>query len=262
MTVDRTDLPILSGSQQSEQHFEWMTPPGFTSDTGSPSITDRIIVRAAVGLPGWARDHRGAVFELPLKRWAGGHRACPADRLADDRILASCTGPTLDLGCGPGRLTATLHARGTIALGVDTSAAAVNWTRRRGGTALRQDIFAPLPDTGGWAQVLLADGNIGIGGDPLRVLHRVRELLAPGGIVIVEVDPPGTGLRREWLRWETEHAVSAWFPWARIDPITLTALAAVAGIHVVQVDQLADRHVVALTGDEYRTRTRRRSVRY
>jgi hypothetical protein len=48
-------------------------------------------------------------------------------------------------------------------LGVDSSATAVEMTRRRGGTAICRDLFAPLPAEGSWEQILLTDGNIGIG---------------------------------------------------------------------------------------------------
>jgi len=133
------------------------------------------------------------------------------DRAADEVLLRACTGATLDLGCGPGRFTAALAARGVRALGVDLAATAVAMTIRRGGMALHQDLFAPLPGFGSWAQVLLADGNIGIGGDPARVLRRARELLGVEGIVLAELDPPCTGVRREYLRLETEHAVANGF---------------------------------------------------
>jgi len=75
---------------------------------------------------------------------------------------------------GPGRFVAALAARGIPALGVDISAAAVQMTIQRGGTALHQDLFAPLPGHGRWARVLLADGNIGIGGGPSRRRRRRR----------------------------------------------------------------------------------------
>jgi hypothetical protein len=39
--------------------------------------------------------------------------------------------------------------------------------------------------------VLLLDGNIGIGGDPHRLLRRVRELLTPTGRLLVELDVDG-----------------------------------------------------------------------
>lgn len=115
-------------------------------------------------------------------------------RAADDVDLAMvglCAGPTLDIGCGPGRMTAALGAAGHLALGIDVVDAAVSLTRQRGASALRRDVFQRLPGEGRWHCALLADGNIGIGGDPVALLQRVRTLLAPGGRVVVEVDPLG-----------------------------------------------------------------------
>ena len=57
---------------------------------------------------------------------------------------------------------------------------------------VRRDVLGPLPGEGTWDHVLLADGNIGIGGDPLRLLHRAAHLLRPGGTVLVETDPGRT----------------------------------------------------------------------
>ncbi|MGH3749715.1 MAG: hypothetical protein ACRDT8_20210, partial [Micromonosporaceae bacterium] len=52
------------------------------------------------------------------------------------------------------------------------------------------DLFQPLPGERRWAHVLLADGNIGIGGDPVRLLGRCRSLIADDGTVLVETEPP------------------------------------------------------------------------
>ena len=52
-----------------------------------------------------------------------------------------------------------------------------HWRGAVGRPALRRDVFEPLPGTGRWQTVLLADGNVGLGGDPLRVLRRAAELL-------------------------------------------------------------------------------------
>ena len=60
---------------------------------------------------------------------------------------------------------------------------------------LRRDVFARVPGEGRWSHVLLADGNIGIGGDPLRLLERAAGLLAAGGTVLVETDPEAA---RHW----------------------------------------------------------------
>ena len=42
----------------------------------------------------------------------GGDSASLADRIADRVMLAECHGATVDLGCGPGRLTAALVSAG------------------------------------------------------------------------------------------------------------------------------------------------------
>ena len=102
-------------------------------------------------------------------------------------------------GAVPGDSLLPLRQRGIPALGVDSSAAAVEMTRRRGGTAIRRDLFAPLPAEGSWEQILLTDGNIGIGGNPVRILRRAADLLAHGGIVVVEIDPRQLRLLRAAL---------------------------------------------------------------
>ena len=89
----------------------------------------------------------------------------------------------LDLGCGPGRLVVELARQGRQAAGVDTSRVAVRLARKAGATALCRSIFDPVPGEGGWDSVLLADGNIGIGGDPVRAagaLPRADRATGPG----------------------------------------------------------------------------------
>jgi SAM-dependent methyltransferase len=139
------------------------------------------------------------------------------------------------MGCGPGRLVAALVRRGIPALGVDASAAAVAQCRVRGAPVLRRDLFAPIP--GRWAHVLLADGNIGIGGDPLRLLRRAAALLRPRGTVLVETDPdPGA----RWCGTARVHAADGAgppLPWAVIGADALREVAAVVGLRV------ADAHV-------------------
>ncbi|ROP38605.1 class I SAM-dependent methyltransferase [Saccharothrix texasensis] len=172
----------------------------------------------------------GAECRLDLA--GGGHLTLPVDRWhedaddADHVLLDACHGPTVDLGCGPGRMVAALVGRGVVALGVDHSPLAVALTRSRGGPALRRDLFGRLPGVGRWAHALLADGNIGIGGDPVALLRRARQLLRRHGSVLVEVEPPGCGLRRERARV----AGGAWFDWARVDAPSLTPVAARAGL--------------------------------
>lgn len=109
----------------------------------------------------------------------------------DDRVLAEAVGPVLDVGCGPGRHLRALVDRGVVALGIDVTPPLVQTARERGVDALQRCVFGPVPAAGRWRTALLLDGNIGIGGDPVALLRRVGELLAPGGRVLVETAPPG-----------------------------------------------------------------------
>jgi SAM-dependent methyltransferase len=179
----------------------------------------------------------GDVIDLPVARW----HAAPDG--FDELLLARCAGRTLDVGCGPGRLTATLDRRGVPALGIDVSPVAVALATARGAVAVRADVFAPVPAEGGWRHVLLADGNVGIGGDPAALLRRVAELLGPGGTALVELDPPGTGLRRERARLGR---AEDWFPWARLGVDAIAAPAAEAGLLVGAGGQRGGRWFVEL----------------
>lgn len=224
--------------------------------TAADQSVDLAYRAAARGAACWARDHRGQVRELPMARWIGGLDATPYDRLADEHVLARCSArATLDLGCGPGRLTAALRTRASAALGVDNSAVAVDLTRRRGGTAIHRDVFAPLPAEGSWERVLLADGNIGIGGDPVRTLRRVTDLLAPGGIAVVEIDPLSAATGWEMLRWETHRHVGHWFPWSRVNAAVLGEIARSAGFSVIDVVNIHSR-VIAVLAAELLAKTR------
>jgi SAM-dependent methyltransferase len=152
----------------------------------------------------------------------------------DEGLLRRCAGPVLDVGCGPGRLTSALTARGHVALGVDISRDAVALARRRGAPALRRDVFAPLPGEGGWARVLLVDGNIGINGAPVRLLRRCRDLAAPYGRILVEVEPPGARTWAGEVRIAADGGVpSAPFPWAYVSVDQLARLARAAGLRVL-----------------------------
>ena len=187
------------------------------------------------------RSHRlvradGVVLPLAVQRWQD-------DADGDDGwLLARCRGATLDLGCGPGRLVVALADRGVPALGVDVSVQAVERCLQRGAAVLHRDAFERLPGEGRWEHVVLADGNIGIGGDPVALLRRCRDLLARDGTVLLELEP-GAGL------WQgAAHLVSdgdghedvpdelagTWFPWAVLGDDAVEEVAAAAGLRVTE----------------------------
>ena len=151
-------------------------------------------------------------------------------RPGDASIIDRCGGPTLDVGPGLGRLTMALAERGVPALGIDVTPQAVRLAQSTGALTLQRDVFSRVPGTGRWMIVLLADGSIGIGGDPVALLSRVAELLAPRGQALVEVQPPGQELRREQVRFRHGQQAGDWLPWAYVGVDQLAGLATEAGL--------------------------------
>jgi SAM-dependent methyltransferase len=161
-----------------------------------------------VKAPGVAtlRDRLDRTVALPVGRWFG------AIEDVDERVLDTVAhGPVLDVGCGPGRHVAALAARGIPALGIDITTGALDVARGRGACVLRRSVFDRVPAAGRWASVLLLDGNVGIGGAPRALLRRVRELLRPGGIALVELDAPSERRAPRVVHFEVDAVRGPWF---------------------------------------------------
>ncbi len=105
----------------------------------------------------------------------------------------------------------------------------------------------PLPGHGRWRHLLLADGNIGIGGDPVTLLRRCRELIAPGGRVHAELAPAGT---RSWAGPAVLHragAGTAALRWAAVAPGDIAAVAGDAALRITATWTEAGRWFASLT---------------
>jgi SAM-dependent methyltransferase len=178
----------------------------------------------------------GRTERLPVDEWRTG-------RPGDDALLDRCDGPTLDIGSGPGRLTVALAERGLPTLGIDVTPYAVEMTRAAGGLALLRDVFDRIPGTGRWETVLLADGNIGIGGNPTVLLRRVATLLGRSGRAIVEL---GDETHTEWVRLRNEWQVSEWFRWSHVSAGTIGECAGAAGLNVAATWTEASRSFAEL----------------
>lgn len=190
--------------------------------------------------PRLLRLSNGHLVALDVARWSG-----PVDA-ADESLLARASGAVLDVGCGPGRLTAALHARGVDVLGVELVPELPVLARAAGAPLLVGDVFDEVPRAGEWDSVLLADGNVGIGGDAAVLLARTAELVHPTGRVLVELstvaDPPAGPVRLEGLG-----ATSAWFRWALLGRASLPVVAAAAGLAVQDSWSVQGRMFAALS---------------
>ena len=185
-------------------------------------------------------DELGGRRALPVEIWTATHVP------GDESLVTRCKGATLDVGCGPGRLVLAIGARGLPCLGVDIAPGAVRLARSRGALVLGRSIFARLPGRGRWQTALLADGNIGIGGDPIGLLERLGELLSPNGQVLVELEEPGVRTRPTKVRIEHDGQVSDWFDWAHVSVDHAEQVASGAGFTLHETWKEAGRWFVAL----------------
>jgi len=186
-------------------------------------------------------DHVGRSRPFEVVQWS----ASP-DWVDRALFIDPCGGATLDVGCGPGRLVAELTARSIPAMGIDVSTEAVRQTRVRGALALRRDVFGVVPGEGRWEHALLADGNLGIGGDPVRLLSRLAQLLTRGGTVIAELAEHGSGFVRERHQLRVDGRLSAHFDWAVVGLDAIDSVAHDAGMCVVGSRTVGGRHTATL----------------
>jgi SAM-dependent methyltransferase len=199
-----------------------------------------VFASALQGAPCLLVDADGAEGLLPTDVWMR-----PADR-ADEVLLRLCRGATVDIGCGPGRMAQALALRGQVVLGIDLVPEAVRLSLGRGVSTLLRDVFEPIPGEGRWETALLADGNIGIGGDPVALLSRVGELIAPDGRVVVELAPPGTGVRTRHVSLETALGRSRPFRWTEVGTDAIPAVAEAAGLRSSGGLRFDDRYAAVL----------------
>jgi SAM-dependent methyltransferase len=163
---------------------------------------------------------------LDLERWSG--TATDGERA----ILRDIEGPVLDVGCGPGRLVEALRLQRVTVLGIDAAPSAIARARARGRRIVQRSVFDPLPREGTWSSVLLFDGNIGIGGDPNRLLVRIRDLMTSDGCVIVELEPPGVGVEFGHVELEVATGMVGTFPWCWVGCDGIDGVATGAGLRL------------------------------
>jgi SAM-dependent methyltransferase len=124
-------------------------------------------------------------------------------RYALSDVVARGPGHLLDVGCGRGELAGAFVERGWSAVGIDLSADAVALARRQGVEAYEGTLESV--DLGGFARfdAVLFHHSLEHMPDPVGALRRSRELLRPGGRVVVAVP--------YWDSWQRRRFGSRWF---------------------------------------------------
>ena len=106
-----------------------------------------------------------------------------------------------------------------------------------------------------WRTVLLADGAIGIGGDPAALLRRISDLLGPQGRALVEVQPPGEDGPAANQAAGGQAGTKAvggqgaeGLPWVSVDADQIGDLARSAGLELRELWTASGRWFAALDG--------------
>ena len=217
---------------------------GSCAPPGRCRMLGNLYDRALDGERCWVRHDDGRVDRLPVRSWLGGRNA---DERFDNAVVGAVRRPDDRLGLRswtfggtPGRSGACLHS---------ASISPPPPSRWRAAAAPRH--FAATcsircQGQAGGRRCCLADGNVGLGGDPWRILRRAGELLRHGGRCVAEFDSAVEGIYTGWVRLESSCAIGPWFQWASVGIDCAARLADDVGFAVVGIHPIGRRVVASL----------------
>lgn len=156
------------------------------------------------------------------------------DRWLLERLAREARGPVLDVGCGPGHVTAFLAAAGADARGLDLSPGMIDVARARA-PGLRFDVgdLRALPHADGALGGVVAMYAL-VHLPPAELAPAVAELarvLAPGGLLLAAVH---VGRAGEILHPDELWGVAIDVDWHLFEPDLLFAAALAAGLAPVE----------------------------
>jgi SAM-dependent methyltransferase len=101
----------------------------------------------------------------------------------------------LDLGCGPGLVSAALARAGARVTGIDVSAGSIEYAREHSGDLgidFRVQDFFTIDDVDAYDVVLQSYGELATFSDEMlrSLLARIERALAPGGVLVFDVSTP------------------------------------------------------------------------
>ena len=165
------------------------------SGTPEPTPAAAVDREAPIADSPEARDARvratyGAVAEAYAEQLADELDHLPLERWLLDRVAAEAEGPVVEVGCGPGHVTAYLAARGADARGLDLTPEMVEVARARF-PGVRYDVgdlrrLMRPESAAGWGAVLAWYSLIHLADSELPgALEALVRPLAPGGLLVL-----------------------------------------------------------------------------
>jgi SAM-dependent methyltransferase len=136
--------------------------------------------------------------------------------IVDKLIALGIQGPVLDVGAGAGRMALKLQASGVEVVALDCEATCVELLRAKGVRNVVHADIRTFESTERFGAIVFMDSTFGLVGDVSAVgelLNKLRSLLRPGGVVLVqdaEFVVPVTKL--EW-RFVFRDRIGPYFCW-------------------------------------------------
>lgn len=176
-----------------------------------------------------AYDRLAATYATELGDELAGK---PLDRWLLERVAREARGPVLDVGCGPGHVTAFLAAHGADARGVDLSPGMIDVARDRvPHVPFAVGDLRALPDADGALGAVVAMYAL-VHLRPADLAPAIAELarvLAPGGLLLVALHA-GTEILHPEALW----GIAVDLDWHFHEPEALFAAADAAGLVPVE----------------------------
>jgi uncharacterized protein YceH (UPF0502 family) len=209
-------------------------------DTGEPTPVAAVDRESPIADSPEARDDRvratyGAVAEAYAEHLTAELDDLPFERWLLERIASEATGPVVEVGSGPGHVTAYLHAVGADARGLDLTPEMVDVARSRF-PDVRYDVgdlrrLMRPESAAGWGAVLAWYSLIHLAASELPVaLESLVRPIAPGGLLVVALQA-GDDVAHldEWFGVE-----GLALDFVRHDPESIVALVEAAGLTDVE----------------------------
>lgn len=210
------------------------------SQPKSRSGVERWLKNLSAAVKRWIReDFYGYPSSAKPAVWRGLRKLALWPEKARRRLTGrealpwSGEGRLLDVGCGPGVNLQTFQEQGWDVHGIDVNESAVAMAREKVGDRVHHGTLDTAPFDEESFDVVSLNHSLEHMFSPLETLERVRRLLKPGGMVVIEVPNADS--------WEAQLFGSSWVPWDvprhlyHFGKSTLTRALERSGFHVQKV---------------------------